>query len=79
MLGQPLVDERVVRRHQVKDVPVLMDDAAEKQLGLALKRLPQIIVEIRELERIGNHGAQIAQIQPLAGKVVDQRGRFGIA
>jgi hypothetical protein len=36
--GQALVDEGVVRRHQVDDVAVLAHDALEQQFGLALER-----------------------------------------
>ena len=49
VLGQPLVDERVVGRQQVEDVAVLAHDAGEEQLGLALKRLAQRVVEVGEL------------------------------
>jgi hypothetical protein len=38
MRGQPFVHERVVGRQQVRDVPVLANDAVEQQLGLAAKR-----------------------------------------
>ena len=48
VLGQPLVDERVVGRQQIEHVVVLAHDAVEEQLGLALKRLPQVVVEVRE-------------------------------
>ena len=48
VLRQPLVDERVIRGQQIEDAAILMDDAAEEQLDLALVRRPQVVVEIRE-------------------------------
>ena len=49
MPRQPLVDERVVRGQQVEDAAVLAHDAVEEQLRLAPERLPQVVVEVREL------------------------------
>ena len=46
MPGQPLVHERVVCRQQIEDVAVLAHDAVEEQFGFALKRLPQVVVEV---------------------------------
>ena len=46
MLGQPLVDERVVRGQQIDDAAVLADDAVEEQLDFAPHRLPQRVVEV---------------------------------
>ena len=47
VLGQPLVDERVVRRQQVDDAAVLADDAVEQQLDFAPHGVAQRIVEVR--------------------------------
>ena len=68
--GEPLVHEREVGVEEVDDAAVLLDDRAEEQLGLALKRLPQVAVEVR---RIGSGVFQLAQEQPLAGEVGDER------
>ena len=38
LLGQPLIDEGVIRGQQIEDAAVLMDDAAEEQLDFALGR-----------------------------------------
>ena len=38
VLGQPLVDERVIRRQQIEDAAIFVDDAVEEQLDLALER-----------------------------------------
>ena len=48
VLGQPLVDERVVGRQQVDDAAILADDAVEQQLDFAAHRLAQRIVEVRD-------------------------------
>ena len=48
VLRQPLVDERVVRLQQIEDAAVFLDDAGEEQFGLALERVAQVVVEIRE-------------------------------
>ena len=42
---EPLVDERVVGGQQVEHAAILADDAVEEQLGLALHRLGQRVVE----------------------------------
>ena len=46
MARQPLVDKRVVGIEQVEETAVLADDRGEQQLGLATKRLAEIVVEI---------------------------------
>ena len=70
MLGQPLVDERVVGVQQIDHAAVFMHDAAEEQLGLLAHRLPQIVVEIRERSGHRAPGLQRAQVQPLPAKFV---------
>ena len=45
----------------------------EQQLGLALERLPQVVVEVGKLVLVGHDVAQVAQLQPLPGEVADQR------
>jgi hypothetical protein len=69
MLGDALVDERVVRVHQVHDIAILAPDAVEEHPRLVLEAGAQVVVEIRELHRVGLLRLQIAQEQPLAGKV----------
>ena len=46
MLGEALVDERVVGRQQIEHAAVLAHDALEQQLGFARERLPQVVVEL---------------------------------
>ena len=75
---EPLVDEAVVRGHQIEDIAVLVDDAAEEQLDLADHRATQVVVEVGELERIGLLVAQVAEVQPLAGEILDERMRLRV-
>ena len=75
MARQPLVHEGVVGRQQVEHAAVLAHDALEQQLGLAAERLAQVVVEVREIVLIGDRGAQVPELQPLAGEVRDQRAR----
>ena len=72
---QPLVHEGVVRTQQIEHAVVLEDDALEQQLGLALQRLPQVVVEIGEHILVGTQALQVAQVQPLAGEVAAERSR----
>ena len=73
MARQAFVEERVVRADEIEHAPVFRDDALEEQLALRLERVPQIGVELGEEIRIGQDLLQIAQIQPLAGEILDQR------
>ena len=75
VLRQPLVDERVVGGQQIEHAAVLAHDALEKQLGLAPERLPQVVVEVRKDSEFGHDAAEIAQLQPLAGEIADERLR----
>ena len=60
VLRQPLVDERVVGGQQVEDAAILLDDAGEEQLDLALERAAQVVVEVGEEvdDRLGWSSAQ---------------------
>ena len=63
---EPLVEERVVRRQQVENVPIFAHDALEEHLRLARERLAQVVVEIGELvgirqERLSCAPAAIAR------------------
>jgi hypothetical protein len=49
---QPLVDERIVRRQQIHDAAVLAA-AGSKELGLALERLTQALVEVGKVSGAG--------------------------
>ena len=69
MPRQPLVDERVVRVHQVEHAAILAHDAVEEQLRLALEGLPQVVVEVGIDEQVRIPVAQLAQEQPLSGEI----------
>src|SRR6187455_1920436 len=72
--SEPFVDERVVAVHQVEDAAVLSQHALEKELGLTLKRLTKVVVEIREQVGVRDDAAKVAQVQPLSGEVLDECG-----
>ena len=72
--SEAFVDERVVAVHQVEDAAVLSQHALEEEFGLTLKRLTKVVVEIREQVRVRDDAAKVAQVQPLPGEVVDERG-----
>ncbi len=69
VLGQPLVDERVVGRQQVHDAAVLVDDAAEEQLrsraGTPARRLSS---KSGKMSTTGSLAAQAADV-PATGPV----------
>ena len=73
--GQSLVHVRVVGIEQIHHAAVFAHDAFEKQLRLAPKRLPQVIVEST---RLGSSTLQLAQVQPLPAEVGRQRLRTRI-
>ncbi len=75
MARQPFVHERVVGVEQVDHASVFADDAFEQHLSFAAERLPQVLVEIL---RGRLHVREIAQVEPLAGKIVRQRLRLRI-
>ncbi len=70
---EPFVDERVVRRQQLADRPVLTHLAFEKQPRLLLERRPEVVVEGREPRRVRPDARHVAQIEPLLEEVADQR------
>ena len=78
MSGQSLVDERVIGRHQVEHAPVFVHDAPEKERCLLLECLSQVVVEVCELLRVRLHVPEIAQVEPLAGEIGDDRVRLGV-
>ena len=66
---EPLVDERVVRRQQFDDAPVVAQLAVEEELGFLPKRVAQVLVELGKEIRIGLDVPQIAELEPLAAKL----------
>ena len=79
VLGQALVQERVVRLQQVEHAAVLAQDALEQQLRLLAEGLPQVVVEVGEQAQVRGDRIQVAQVQPLAREVAHQalRARVG--
>ena len=75
---QPFVDERVVRAQQLEEAPVLAEGALDEQLGLAAECLAQVLVELGIVGRLALLGIEVAQTQPLAREVVDERLRAGV-
>ena len=61
MPRQPFVEERIVRRQKIQHAAILVEDALEEQLGLALECLAEVVVEIREIVRVGQDVAHIPQ------------------
>ena len=70
---QPFVDERVVGGQQFEQAAILPHDAADEQLRFAAERAPQIVVELGKAPAIRLELRDVAQMQPLAGKVVHER------
>src|SRR2546423_1889203 len=52
VLRQSLVDEGVVRAHELGDAAVLAQDALHEQLGLAAEGLAEVVVEVGEQARV---------------------------
>ena len=70
---ETLIDERVVGVQQIQDAPILAQRAVQEQFRLLLKRIAQVLVEVREDVRIGQHTAQPAKLEPLRREVVHER------
>jgi hypothetical protein len=79
MTREAFVDERVIGRQEIQDAAVLLDDAREEELRLALEALSQVVVEVRIEIRIRLDGLEIAQVQPLSREILDERGSARIA
>ena len=72
MARETLVEERVTRSEQLEHAAILAQHVLEQQLGLAPKRGAQLSVETGVLrQRI----VELAQLEPLRGEVLDERGR----
>jgi len=78
VLGQPLVDEGLVRRQQLEHAVDLASLAVEKQLHLTGHRLAQVRVEVGEGVGVGRHQRHVAEIEPLSAEVVDKRPGAGV-
>ena len=69
MLGEPLVQERVVRSQQIEHTSVFANDAVEEEFRLAPERLAQVVIKVRKYHWQGPDALHAAQIQPLPGEV----------
>jgi hypothetical protein len=67
--------EGVIGVQQIQHTAIFILDALEKELRLAAERLAQVVVEVGKQFGVGSGGAQVAEIQPLLGKVVDEGAR----
>ena len=73
VLGEPLVDERVVGAQQLEGASVPPHDVAEEQLCLQAERLSGVVVEIGEHQQIGRDlRLEVAELEPLPGEITDQ-------
>ena len=75
MPGQTLVHKRVIGIQHAENVSVFAHHAVEQELRLMLERLPEVVVKVGINEQVGIPIAQLAQVQPLPGKIADQRFR----
>ena len=79
VLGQALVDERVVRAQQIEHAAVLAHHAVDEHLRLLPEGLAEVVVEVREDAHVRRDRVEVAQVQPLPGEVGHQvaRARVG--
>ena len=73
VLGEALVHEGVVGRHQLGQRPVVAHLRLEEELGLPLHRGAQVLVEHGEHRRVRPRVAEPAQPEPLGREAVGQR------
>ncbi len=78
VFGQPFIDERVVRRQQIEDIAVFVNDAAEEEFDLTPEGLPEVVIKIRKQRYRRVRRFQAAQLQPLSGKIDHKRIRLRI-
>ena len=78
MLGEPLVDERVVGAHEVEDAAVPAYLVGDEELGLAPERLAQVVVPLGIQLGGRDHARQRAEGQPLEGEAVDEGVGAGV-
>ncbi len=73
MARQPVVHEGVVRREQIEDTAVVADDVVEEELRLAPHVVGDLLVVVREVERIGPDPVEVLEPEPLRGEAGAQR------
>src|SRR4051812_41063019 len=72
MLGEALVQERIVGVQQFHYAAVFAQDVLEEEFGLLLETLAQAFVKLREDIGVGLLLGKIADVEPLAGEIGDQ-------
>ena len=78
MARQPFVEERVVGSQKIHNAPIFQKNAAQEIFCLLRKIATQLIVELRKQHRIGFHGIEIGDVQPLHCKACDEARGFGV-
>ena len=78
VLGQPLVDERIVGVEEGQDAAVLAEHRHDEHVGLVQHRLAEPLVEIPEHKAVRMLLLEVANIEPLSGEIVRQGLRLGI-
>ena len=78
VLGQPLVRIRVVGRQEIQHTRVVPDEALHEELGLLLECLAQVLIKLREDDRVRHDALEVPQDEPLPGEVPDEGARPGV-
>jgi hypothetical protein len=68
--GEPLIDEGVVGVEQIDEAAIVADDRIKHHFRFAAERAAQVFIEV---PGVGLHVLQLAEIEPLAGEVLDER------
>ena len=77
--GEPaVIEERVVGGQQIHHAPVFQKDIADESFRFLREIMPQLFVEHREQLRIGLHGIESREVQPLHRETGDQARGLGI-
>ena len=75
MLREAFIQERVVRLQQIEDAAIFAQDAFEEEFRFLAKGLAQVVIEVGKESQIGRERFEIAQVEPLLGKIADQASR----
>ena len=78
MLCQPFIGERIVGIKQFQHAAVFVNQIFEEGLGLPLHRYPQRIIKLRVDSPVRFQDVHVSQLQPLAGKILDQHLPFWV-
>ena len=78
VLGEPLVEVGEIRVDEGRDAAILADDGVHEHRGFLDHRIAQRIGVTREQRRVGREQFEVAQLQPLAREILDERGGLRI-